>query len=187
MVDRRSLLLALLLVPLPGAPAAPSLAATVMQLLAGLPSRSTRFVEEKHFASLTTPLVSRGVLIFRRPTYLEKDTYAPRQERLIINDNRLELIEQSEAPKVVRLNAHPVLHALVATLLAMLNGNLPALGRLYRIDEQGTIEAWRLMLVPIAAGLHKSVARVTIDGSEGTLRQIEIQQPNGDFDRLVLQ
>lgn len=176
-----------LVAPLLGAAPAHSLAAAIMQRLAGISSGSTPFVEEKHLKSLRAPVVSRGELIFRRPAYLEKDTSAPRPERVVIDGNRLTISEASQTPRVVALDEHPALGALVATLRAALTGDLTALRRLYTIEQQGTIEAWRLMLVPIQPALRRRIARVTLDGSEGALRQIEIQEPNGDFDRLVLQ
>jgi len=187
MADRRSLLLAPLLAPLlAAAPAAP-LAEAVMAQLAALPSRTTRFVEEKRLASLTAPLVSRGRLVFIRPAHLEKDTEAPKPERLVIDGDQLTIAEAGEAPRTVALDEHPALRALADTLRAALMGDLATLRRIYAIEEQGTMQAWRLMLVPHAPALRGALARVTLDGGGAELRQIVIQQANGDAQRLTLQ
>ena len=187
MADRRNLLLAPLLAPLLAAAAALPLAEAVMAQLAALPSRTTRFVEEKRLTSLTTPLVSRGRLVFIRPSHLEKQTEAPKPERLVIDGDLLTIAEDGEAPRTVALDEHPALRALADTLRATLMGDLAALRRIYAIEEQGTLQAWRLMLVPLAPALRRNLARVTLDGNGAVLRQIVIQQANGDAERLTLQ
>lgn len=187
MADRRSLLTAPLLVALLAAAPAVPLAEAVMAQQAGLPSRSIGFVEEKHLASLTAPLVSRGRLVFIRPAHLEKDTAAPKPERLVIDGDRLTIAEDSAAPRTVALDEHPVLRAIADTLRAALLGDLATLRRLYAIEEQGSRQEWRLMLMPRAPALRRALARVTLDGDGADLRQIVIQQENGDTDRLTLQ
>ena len=125
--------------------------------------------------------------MFIRPAHLEKDTEAPKPERLVIDGDQLTIAEDGEAPRTVALDEHPALRALADTLRAALMGDLATLRRIYAIEEQGTEQAWRLMLVPIAPALRRSLARVTLDGSGAELRQIVIQQANGDAERLTLQ
>lgn len=191
MTERRLLLLAPLLVqvlmaaPLGAAPTV-SLAETVMAQVAALPSRTADFVEEKHLSSLTVPLVSRGHLAFTRPDHLEQDTETPKPERLVIEGDQLTITQDGEAPRTVSLDEHPALRALADTLRATLAGDLTALRRLYAIEEQGTLQVWRLLLVPRAPALRRALARVTLDGSEAELRQIDIQQANGDEQRLTI-
>jgi outer membrane lipoprotein-sorting protein len=184
--ERRPLLLALAALPLLAAAPSASLAETIMAQLAALPSRSTGFVEEKRLASLTAPLISRGRLVFVRPAHLEQDTEAPKPERLVIDGDELTITTDGEAPRRIALDAHPALRALADTLRAALAGDLATLRRLYAIEEQGTMQAWRLLLVPNAAPLRRALARVTLDGSGAGLRQIVIQQANGDSQRLLL-
>jgi outer membrane lipoprotein-sorting protein len=186
MIDRRLRLLAPLLT-LSAMPAqAASLAEMVMTQAAAIPSRSTDFVEEKRLASLTAPLISRGRLAFTRPSHLEKNTEAPKPEHLVIDGDRLTITEDREAPRTVSLDEHPALRALADTLRATLSGDLAALRRIYAIEEQGSPQSWRLVLVPRDLALRRTLARVTLDGSEADLRQIVIQQTNGDEQRLIM-
>jgi hypothetical protein len=78
------------------------------------------------------------------------------------------------------------LQAVADTLRATLAGDLVVLRRLYAIEEQGTPQAWRLLLMPHEQSLRRVLARVTLDGSEAELRQIVIQQANGDEQRLTI-
>jgi predicted LPLAT superfamily acyltransferase len=193
---RRALPLALLLLtPLPFAPGAAqaaSLAETVMAQMAALPSRTAGFVEEKRLASLTTPLVSRGHLVFTQPSrlepsHLEKDTETPKPERLVIDGDQLTIAGDGAAPRSVALDEYPALRALADTLRAALGGDLATLRRLYAIEEQGTPQAWRLLLMPRQPALRRALARVTLDGGEADLRQLVIQQANGDEQRMTIQ
>lgn len=169
-----------------------SLAETVMAQLAGLPSRRASFVEEKRLASLAAPLVSRGELVFTpasgvTPAHLEKDTATPRPERLAIDGEQLTITDADGAQRLVSLDEHPALRALADTLRAALAGDLATLRRIYAIEEQGTPQAWRLLLVPSDRSLRRMLARVTLDGSNAELRQLVIQQANGDEQRLLIQ
>ena len=183
MVERLGILLILLLC----APArADTLAETVMAGLASQPSREAGFVEEKRLASLTAPLVSRGRLIFVPPAHLEKNTAAPKPERLIIDGDTVTVTQDGQPPRTIALDEHPALRALADTLRATLAGDLATLRRIYAVEEQGAPDAWRLLLVPTRPALRRALARVTLDGGGADLRQIVIQQANGDEQRLTV-
>jgi hypothetical protein len=174
---------------LPAASRAASVAETVMAEMAALPSRSADFVEEKRLTSLTQPLVSSGRLIFvaGSPARLEQDTLAPRPERLIIEGNTVTLIEGDGPPRTVSLDEAPGLRALADTLRAALAGDLATLRRIYAMEQQGTTQAWRLLMVPNDPALRRVLARVTLDGAAATLRQVDVQLGNGDEQRLTIQ
>lgn len=177
----------MLLLSLPRAGRAASLAEAVMAQLAAQPARATDFTEEKRLSSLAAPLVSHGRLSFVPPARLEKDTVAPRPERLVIDGDQLTIASDNQAPRTVALDEHPALRTLADTLRAVLAGDLTTLRRLYTIEEQGSPAAWRLLLVPNQPSLRRALARVTLDGvTDGRIRQIVIQQANGDEQRLIL-
>ncbi len=176
-----------LAVLMPAMAHAGSLADAVMAQMAAQPARTVGFVEEKRLASLTTPLVSRGRLIFTPPAHLEKDTEAPKPERLVIDGDQLTMTEAGEAPRTVALDDYPPVQALANTLRAALTGDLATLRELYAIEEQGTPQLWRLLLIPRHSALRQALARVTLDGSEADIHQLDIQQANGDEQRLTIE
>ena len=178
--------LALLSGPVRPAPAA-SVLDHIMASIAALPARRASFTEEKRLSSLSQPLESRGVLVYRPPDHLEKDTETPRRESLVIDGDTLTIAEGDAAPRRVPLDESPVLRALADTLLAVVAGDITTLRRLYDVQEQGDAGAWRLLLLPIQPGLRTAVARVTVDGSGTDIRQIDIQQRNGDEQRMTIQ
>ncbi len=191
MAERRLIRALLILVAgcLPAVSHAASLAEAVMAEMAALPSRSAYFVEEKRLGDLTTPLVSNGRLIFvaGSPARLEQDTLAPRPERLVIEGNTLTLTEGDGSPRTISLDESPGLRAIADTLRAALAGDLPTLRRIYAIEQQGTLQAWRMLMVPNDPILRRILARVTLDGAGSALRQVDIQMTNGDEQRLKIQ
>jgi hypothetical protein len=168
---------------------AASVAETVMAEMAALPSRSADFVEEKRLTSLTKPQVSSGRLIFVAglPARLEQDTLVPHPERLIIEGNTVTLIEGDGPSHTLSLDEAPGLRALADTLRAALAGDLATLRRIYSMEQQGTAQAWRLLMVPNDLALRRVLARVTLDGAAATLRQVDVQFANGDEQRITIQ
>jgi len=164
-----------------------SLAAGIMQRLAALPDRDAAFQEQKTLRSLTAPLTSHGKLIFRHPAYLEKDTEAPNAERLVIDKGNLTIAAAGAVPRRVALDSHPGLRALATTIASTLAGDLDALQALYSIDGVGNLADWRLTLRPRTGQLARFVTMVTLAGAGADLRSLQIDQANGDRDRLTIQ
>jgi hypothetical protein len=157
-----------------------------MARFSAVPERRARFTEEKRLAALTTPQRSTGQLLYRRPSYLEKDTDGFDGERLVVDGNRLVLTEGQEAPRVVDLAAHPEALALVDSIRAPLAGDLSALQRTYSITASGTLSEWRLVLQPRNPAAASLVARVSVSGGSDGPREVLIEQANGDSDRLLI-
>jgi len=158
----------------------------IMTRIAALPARTAQFTEEKHLSSLSAPLVSQGRLAYRPPGHLEKDTDTPIRESLVIDGDTLTIAQADAAPRSIPLDESPVLRALADTLRAAVAGDMATLRSLYTVEIQGDATAWRLLLTPIGAGLRTALVRVTVDGSQTTLRQIDIQQVGGDEQRMTI-
>ncbi len=156
-----------------------------MAHLAQAPERHARFVEEKSFAALDTTLPSTGTLAYRRPSHLEKTTVTPQPESLVVDGDRLVIQSGETPPTVIELDAQPQIRALVDTIRGALSGDLAALQRSYRIDSDGTLQDWRLVLHPTDPAVARLVREVRIDGGND-VRSIESVQPNGDTDKLTI-
>jgi outer membrane lipoprotein-sorting protein len=159
----------------------------IMARIAALPARTAPFTEEKHLSSLSAPLVGHGQLVYRPPGHLEKDTETPIRESLVIDGDTLTIAQAGAAARSVPLDASPALRAVADTLRAAVAGDMATLRSLYAVEVQGGAPAWRLLLTPIGASLRAALVRVTVDGSQTTLRQIDIQQVGGDEQRITIQ
>jgi len=131
--------------------AEPSIA-SLMTALAGVRESRAAFVEEKALAALTSPLVSRGTLLYAAPSRLEKRTEAPFAERVAVDGDRLTYERPAEGvSRTLSLDQTPELRGLVEAVRGTLAGDLAALRRHYSVGYEGTPDAWRLTLVPVDA------------------------------------
>ncbi len=177
------LLLALSLAPLP-VRALPL--DEVMARLAQTPRRTATFVEEKRLSALAQVLRSTGHLSYARPAHLEKITEAPQPEELEVDGDRLIVSAgRQDTPRVVELDGHPEIRAIIDTIRNALSGNLAALRQDYAIDSDGSLDDWHLVLHPRTPVLAQQVREVRIAGG-ADVRSIEMVQPNGDTDRLII-
>ncbi len=152
-----------------------------MRRLAAVPERQAIFEEDKTIAALAAPVHANGRLAFRRPAYLEKITYPPAAETIVVDGSRLALTMGDEPPRTVDLDAHPEVGALVEAIRGTLAGDLPALRRNYSVGMDGSASgAWRLTLQPAGARVARLVRQVEIDGQGTDVRRVDIREANGD-------
>jgi predicted LPLAT superfamily acyltransferase/outer membrane lipoprotein-sorting protein len=157
----------------------------LMQRLAAIPARQASFTEERHIAALTTPLVSHGRLVYRRPDHLEKITTDPQPETLVVDGDRL-TIRSPEGTKTFSLAEQPAIAGLVDSVRDAIAGNLAGLQRYYRIEAQGGPDAWIMLLTPAGDPLARVVRRVTITGRGTDLTGVTILQANGDEQSMTV-
>jgi hypothetical protein len=151
-----------------------------MRRLAEVPERRATFQEEKTIAALTQPLRSNGRLVYRRPSYLEKITYPPHPESLVVDGERLVVIMGDEPPRSIDLESYPEVGVLVDAVRGTLAGDLPGLRRNYAVRMDGTLANWRLILTPTDQRVARLLREVTIEGAGDDARTVQIVQANGD-------
>jgi hypothetical protein len=153
--------------------------ATLFQLIAKeRPTRAT-FHERKFMALLDRPLESSGELAFTPPDRLEKHTLKPREERVVIDSERVTL-ERAGKRHSLGLRENPAVAVLVESIRATLAGDFAALTRSYSAGLEGTPERWRLTLRPLDPSGIELVERIDIDGEKALVKAVEIRQVGGD-------
>jgi hypothetical protein len=157
-----------------------------MQRLAQIPARRAAFTEQSRLAALAQPQESQGVLVYRRPDFLQKQTLVPRPETLAIDGAQLTLSRGDATPRHLDLSEHPEIAAIVAAIRAPLQGDLASLQRHFEPRIAGTFDNWQMVLVPADAAGRRFLRYVVIDGTGTDLRRLRIVQANGDEQRLTL-
>lgn len=180
MLDRRSLLLLPLLTMTRPARADDFPLATLMARLAAVPERRAAFREMRVFAALSTPLESRGRLLYRRPGYLEKQTDWPQPERLVVDGPWLTLTGATDAPRVVDLRGQPELRAMIDGLRAPLAGDLALLQERFRMTPAGSLSDWTLDLTPRDDRAARFLRSLRLAGRGDWIAEIRLVQANGD-------
>jgi hypothetical protein len=76
------------------------------------------------------------------------------------------------------LQEHPDVAVFVESIRATLAGDQRALERVWKVELDGAPARWALVLTPLNA--NAIVARIRINGMRGEMRQITIEQSDGD-------
>lgn len=161
----------------------------IEQLMRGLSqTRSGRasFVEKKSIAMLDKPVESSGELFFTAPDRLEKRTFKPKSESMIVNGGEL-LIERGRHKYQLQLQSYPELGAFLDSIRGTLAGDRKALEHSYRLSLDGKAERWALQLLPLDEKMLKVIKRIIIAGVNDQVRSIEIMQADGDSSLMTIE
>lgn len=151
----------------------------LMHSLAAVQSSQATFVELKHVALLTTPLQSRGRLVYVAPGKLEKHTLSPREESLVLQGDEL-TVESGGRKRRLQLQDQPVVRAFVESIRSTLAGDLATLRSFYAIQLEGSERRWRLILKPGDRQVQEIVSEIRIVGSRDAITHIEFLETGGD-------
>ena len=155
----------------------------LMQMLAAVPAAEVSFTEKKFSSLLSTPVVSSGKLVYRRPDIVEKNIETPRKESYRFAGEDL-LVVRAGTEKRIPLSSQPLLSAFAASLRGVLGGDLVLLRKHYELSLQGDEPSWRLDMTPIDEETRRYVQRVTVSGRAGRVGQIEVRESSGDHSVL---
>jgi len=158
----------------------------LMRGLAQIRSDHSSFVEKKSIAMLEQPVESSGELFYTAPDHLEKRTFKPKPESMILDRGAL-VIERGRKKHVLQLQDYPEVAAFIDSIRGTLAGDRGALERNYRLQLDGTAEHWTLQLLPLDEKMQAVVKRIRIAGVRDALRSIEINQADGDSSLMLMQ
>ena len=158
----------------------------LMETLAQTQSSRANFVEKKSIALLDKPVESSGELLYTAPDRLEKRTFKPKPESMVVKGDEL-LIERGRQKHRLQLQAYPELAAFIDSIRGTLAGNRAALERNYRLSLEGSAERWTLQLLPLDEKMQAVIQHIRIAGVRDQVRSIEINQADGDRSVMAIQ
>jgi hypothetical protein len=157
----------------------------LLQLLAARRHGHVTFTEVQQLAMLDRPLESSGELLYEAPDRLEKRTLKPKAQTLILEHGVL-TARRGHRTHVMELRDYPQVVPFVESIRATLAGDRAALERYFRVQFDGTLGAWTLLLVPVDATLAGAVKDIRIEGERDVVRTVEIRQRDGDRSLLSI-
>ena len=157
----------------------------LMRTLAQTRSGHASFIEKKSIAILEKPVESSGELFYTAPDRLEKRTLKPKAESMLLDHGTL-TIEQKGKKHVLQLQSYPEIAAFIDSIRGTLAGDRKALEHTYKLDLEGDEQNWTLTLLPLDAKIKKVVERIRITGGRNELRNIEINQADGDSSLMTI-
>ena len=154
----------------------------VAQLMALLksahPGRAT-YQETKYIAVLDHPVETSGTLSFTPPDHLEKRGEGLDAETLVADRDTV-VIERAGRRQTLSLAQYPEIGVFVESIRGTLAGDRAALERAYELSLAGDAARWTLTLVPRATSLQRIVKKIAIEGLQGRVWRVEIDQADGD-------
>ena len=157
----------------------------LLQLLAARRHGHVTFTEVQQLAMLDRPLESSGELLYEAPDRLEKRTLKPKAQTLILEHGVL-TARRGHRTHVMALRDYPQVVPFVESIRATLAGDRAALERYFRVQFDGTLGAWTLLLVPVDTTLAGAVKDIRIEGERDAVRTVEIRQSDGDRSLLSI-
>lgn len=158
----------------------------LMQDLAQVRSNRANFVEKKFIAILDKPVESSGELLYTAPDRLEKRTFKPKPETMLLEQNIL-LIERGRQKHRLALQDYPELSAFIDSIRGTLAGDRKALERSFRLSLSGSAEQWTLQLLPLNDKMQSVVKHIRIAGVRDNVRSIETAQADGDRSLMLIE
>ena len=158
----------------------------LMDSLAQNKSGRAAFVEKKYIAVLDKPVESSGELVYTAPDGLEKLTFRPKPEAMVVKGGDL-VVKRGKQQHRLQLQTYPELAAFIDSIRGTLAGDRKALERNFRLSLDGTAERWILQLQPLDEKMQAVVLRIAISGVREQVRGIEIIQADGDRSVMVME
>jgi hypothetical protein len=158
----------------------------LMQILAQSKASKATFIERKYIGIVDKPIESSGELAFIAPDKLTKRTLKPKFESLVLEGDNLTIDQPGKHQFTVNLLEHPEISAFVASVRGTLAGNRFALEEFYTLNLSGSVEAWKLVLVPKQSRMIKIISRIQISGSYANIGTINFDQGDGDRSAMVI-
>lgn len=158
----------------------------LMHALASSAHPPVHFKESKSLAYLDVALSSSGVLSIDADGRLVKETTAPEPERLIIDRDALHSTRKGQETVSLSLSDYPVIRGFVEAFRATLQGDLATLSRYYLLELQGGADSWALQLKPQQASLGAVIRMINVEGVEGRVTRITVEEQSGDSTTLSM-
>jgi hypothetical protein len=157
----------------------------LMSALAQRKHGQVTFVEKKFIALLDRPVESSGELLYDAPDRLEKRTLKPKPESLVLAGGTVSA-QRGRHHYVLDLKQYPQVVPFIESIRATLAGDRAALERVFKVDFSGSLQQWRLALVPLDPQLGKSVKEIHIEGERDVIHSVEILEADGDRSVLTI-
>ncbi len=179
-------LLTQLIVPLAAlaGPTTAELATRMAQRIEQAPVLRADFTQEKQMAAFRKPLQTRGQLTFASGQGVIWQIEAPLKVAYVLGEDRIVEIGEDGVAQVRTARDIPGLAQVGVLFRSLLSARVDALAELFTVTLEGTLDAWRLTLIPKPGPVAQSMREVRMNGGRHVER-IRIEEANGDTVILV--
>ena len=176
----RTALAGVLLIWAAGTCAQPITVAGLQRLLQEAPKRELRFRETRESPWLAAPVESSGSMS-SSAAMLEKKVEQPRRETWRFLPDRLQLVVPgSAATKDLMFSEAPAVAVLANALRQVVDGDLQALEKDFRLVPGGDQRLWTLQLTPRRQDIARFLKQLELQGAGPQLQVIVILESQGE-------
>ncbi|MBI5608801.1 MAG: outer membrane lipoprotein carrier protein LolA [Deltaproteobacteria bacterium] len=162
------------------APVAAADLAGLLKSLAQMPGLQAQFVEKKTMALLAAPLVTTGALYYTQPGMLARHTATPAMSVVVVDAKQVRMWD-GKRWEVLDFAKQPVVRGFVDSFVRILQGDAPALERLYAMQFAALPAGrWTLTLRPKQAPLSQVVEFMTLAGQGLAVQSMRMVELGGD-------
>jgi len=173
--------------------------ASIRKAAAGIKSIETAFVQTRTLKILTKPLVSRGIMAFRRPNDLRWEYQSPLQTLLVAKGGDIHRLIKHDNTWVADASGRmEAMKVVLGEINLWLDGDFSS-SKTFRpeLQQAKAGQAAHVALIPLDPSLAKIISRITIAFGEkaGTVNAIDIFEEgegvthiafeNARFDRTI--
>ena len=147
-------------------------------------SFTSDFVQEKHLALFSEPVVFSGRITVARPDRLRWEFVSPIASLLILNGNIGIRCKEAGKPVQFNLQSDPVMRGAAEQLWLWFSGDYEKLKSLYSLQKTGENT---LAVKPLTSSVSQVIGAVTIqfDGATKQPEVVEIDETGGDYTRII--
>jgi len=139
------------------------------------------FSQEKHLKMLATPVISEGVIRFEKPGKLRWQVDTPEASVAVVDGKSVKMSQEGKEQPVNAIDRQT--YGAISDLIeGIVSGKLMN-GQSMKTQFFKTAKGVLIDLVPNDPKMAKHLAQVqlTFNTADHTLRELRMQQPNGDF------
>ena len=147
-------------------------------------SFSSEFVQEKHLALFSQPVIFTGKLVIVRPDRLRWEFTSPIPSVLLFNGDQGTRCNDRQQPEHFQLSSDPIMKTVAEQIWLWLGGDYNRLNSLYNLEKEGEST---LVIRPRDSQTSGYITAVSISFDAASLqpRKVEISEPGGDLTRIL--
>ena len=136
---------------------------------------------------LTVPIKKSGRLSYTAPSKFKKHIVSPTEESFVIDEDVVHYHNVTQdVNQTLSLQDVPSLQVFIIGLRSLFSGDLTTLHRYYQSELNGTYHRWVLTMIPLDEDIQESVQFIRLNGIQNQIKEIVIQESNGDRSTLFL-
>jgi hypothetical protein len=147
---------------------------------------TTGFVEVRHSALLTAPVVVAGQLEHHVDGALVRRVETPYRETTELRGENVTVERAGSKPRRFSLDRAPELRGMLASFGALLTGDRATLERYFTLAAHGATSLWQIELTPRDDKLRRRLSTIVVDGAADRPRCFTLTEPDGDASIMAL-